>query len=62
MLQGCQLPQPGGPGVWEAWHRGGVYVQLGLSDDRAWETELVGGREPWGPFIRCPRSRLGPLT
>ena len=40
----------------------GYMSSFGLSDDRVWEAELVGGREPWGPFIRCPRSRLGPLT
>lgn len=35
---------------------------LRVSEDRVWETELVGGRELWGPLIRSPRSRLGPLV
>lgn len=47
-------------GVQASGHRGGVYVQLWLSDDRVWETELVGGREPWGQ-TGPPHAGVRPL-
>ena len=38
----------------------GCMCSFGLSDDRVWETELVGGREPWGQ-TGPPHAGVRPL-
>lgn len=54
--------RPGHPAEGSLAQGAGCACSLRVSEDRVWETELVGGRELWGPLIRSPRSGLGPLV
>lgn len=54
--------RPGHPAEGSLAQGAGCVGSLRVSEDRVWETELVGGRELWGPLIRSPRSGLGPLV